>query len=145
MPVRRLQNKAQCLKCKDIIESKHTHDFRYCKCGAIFVDGGHDYWRYGGELEYFKRMDSVDSPQVEESMPELTKKQLSLLTALQSEAELLRTKANGPRKIHDVNSLIGIINNYRTRSEMHPEEYQFNVDKIRESIQKIRIVVNQPS
>jgi len=128
-------NKAQCLKCKDIIESKHRHDFRYCKCGAIFVDGGQDYWRYGGELEYFKR--------IEEDVPELTKKQLSLFTALQSEAELLRTKANGPRKIHDVNSLIGMINAYKTRSEMHPEEYQFNIGKIKESIQKIRIIVNE--
>ena len=43
------KNKAQCKLCKDIIESKYTHDFVRCKCGAIFVDGGHDYWRRGGE------------------------------------------------------------------------------------------------
>jgi len=45
------KNKAQCKLCKDIIESKYTHDFVRCKCGAIFVDGGHDYWRRGGERE----------------------------------------------------------------------------------------------
>jgi hypothetical protein len=43
-------NKAQCGVCKDIIESKHRHDFVYCKCGAIFVDGGKDYLRRGGDL-----------------------------------------------------------------------------------------------
>ena len=44
-----LKNKAQCILCKDIIESIHRHDFIYCKCGAIFVDGGRDYLRRGGE------------------------------------------------------------------------------------------------
>lgn len=37
----------QCPKCRDIIFSEHRHDFRRCKCGAIFVDGGKDYLRYG--------------------------------------------------------------------------------------------------
>lgn len=30
-----------------MIESKWTHDFRRCKCGEIFVDGGGDYLRCG--------------------------------------------------------------------------------------------------
>lgn len=42
-------NKAQCLKCNDIIESKHVHDFVSCKCGCIFVDGGLEYLRRGAE------------------------------------------------------------------------------------------------
>jgi len=36
------------MKCYDIIESYHNHDFVRCKCGAIFLDGGMDYIRYGG-------------------------------------------------------------------------------------------------
>lgn len=44
-------NKAQCKKCKDIIESTFRHDFVQCKCGAIFVDGGIDYLRRGGRPE----------------------------------------------------------------------------------------------
>ena len=36
-------NKAQCKLCGDIIESKHRHDFVWCKCGEIAVDGGKDY------------------------------------------------------------------------------------------------------
>ena len=33
-------NKARCKLCGDIIESTHRHDFRSCKCGEIYVDGG---------------------------------------------------------------------------------------------------------
>lgn len=44
-------NKAQCKKCGDIIESKHRHDFVWCKCGAIAVDGGKAYLRRVGELD----------------------------------------------------------------------------------------------
>lgn len=37
----------QCKKCKDIIESKHRHDFCKCRCGAISIDGGNNYTRIG--------------------------------------------------------------------------------------------------
>ena len=37
-----------CLKCKDEITSYSVNDFKYCKCGNIFVDGGDDYVRLGG-------------------------------------------------------------------------------------------------
>lgn len=56
-------NKAQCSKCKDIIESKHVHDFRFCKCEAIFVDGGKEYLRRGGDL------DLIIDLSVEETVP----------------------------------------------------------------------------
>ena len=36
-------NKAQCKLCGDIIESKHGHDFKWCSCGEIAVDGGKNY------------------------------------------------------------------------------------------------------
>jgi hypothetical protein len=42
-----LVNKAQCRACGDIIESKSVHDFVSCDCGAIFVDGGREYQRFG--------------------------------------------------------------------------------------------------
>ena len=44
-------NKIKCLKCGDIIESLYRHDFKWCKCKSIFVDGGNDYLRCGGEPE----------------------------------------------------------------------------------------------
>lgn len=43
-----LTNKAKCLKCGDVIESTHRHDFVQCKCGAIAVDGGREYLRRVG-------------------------------------------------------------------------------------------------
>jgi hypothetical protein len=30
----------QCKKCLETIESKHRHDFKYCCCGAVGIDGG---------------------------------------------------------------------------------------------------------
>jgi len=36
------------MKCFDIIESHHRHDFVRCKCGNIFLEGGQDYVLYGG-------------------------------------------------------------------------------------------------
>lgn len=44
--------KIRCLKCNDIIESKHVHDLKKCKCGACFIDGGDKYTRIGGDLKY---------------------------------------------------------------------------------------------
>ena len=46
-----LVNKIQCKKCKDIIESKHVHDFKWCTCKSIAVDGGLEYLRRIGNLE----------------------------------------------------------------------------------------------
>jgi hypothetical protein len=42
-----LHNRIRCKKCNDIIESVHVHDFNYCKCGKVFVDGGREYGRFG--------------------------------------------------------------------------------------------------
>ena len=64
-------NKAKCLNCGDTIESKSRHDFVTCTCyrfymhgrnvdthrergfdiHGIFLDGGDDYSRYGGNIE----------------------------------------------------------------------------------------------
>jgi tRNA(Ile2) C34 agmatinyltransferase TiaS len=38
-----LVNKIKCNKCGEIIESVHRHDFKFCKCGSVAVDGGKDY------------------------------------------------------------------------------------------------------
>ena len=44
-----IRNAARCRRCGDVIESKHRHNFVLCKCNAIFVDGGLEYIRAGGE------------------------------------------------------------------------------------------------
>ena len=46
-----LVNKIQCKKCKDIIESKHVHDFKWCSCKSIAVDGDLEYLRIIGNFE----------------------------------------------------------------------------------------------
>ena len=38
-------NKIRCKRCGDIIESKTAHDFKFCKCGVVAVDGGKEYLR----------------------------------------------------------------------------------------------------
>lgn len=40
-----LENKIRCKKCGDILESNFTHDFKFCSCGAVGIDGGKDYLR----------------------------------------------------------------------------------------------------
>lgn len=42
-----IKNAAECALCHDVIESLHRHDFVWCSCQEIFVDGGTDYLRYG--------------------------------------------------------------------------------------------------
>lgn len=42
-------NKIQCNKCKDIIESTHVHDFKWCECRNCAVDGGLSYLKRCGD------------------------------------------------------------------------------------------------
>lgn len=55
-----IHNRIKCLKCGDIIESKHRHDYKTCSCGACAVDGGHDYLRRCGNLEDWEDMSEVE-------------------------------------------------------------------------------------
>ncbi len=41
--------KLKCKKCGSIIESKYRHDFVWCSCESIFIDGGRDYTKFGGD------------------------------------------------------------------------------------------------
>ena len=50
-----LSNKIQCKKCGDIIESFSGHDFKYCSCESVAVDGGKNPWgmrRIGNPEDY---------------------------------------------------------------------------------------------
>ena len=48
-----ISNKIKCKKCRDVIESKNTNDYKKCACGAVAVDGGKDYLkRIGSEEDY---------------------------------------------------------------------------------------------
>jgi len=41
----------KCKKCGDTIFSRARHDMHWCTCKSIFIDGGFDYVRCGGEPE----------------------------------------------------------------------------------------------
>ena len=46
-------NSVKCLNCDEIIRSKNQHDFIWCKCHNVAVDGGSWYLkRVGGENGY---------------------------------------------------------------------------------------------
>ena len=55
------RNAARCKKCGDVIESKHRHDFVWCKCHTIAVDGGKSYLRRCGEIEHFEELSIMDN------------------------------------------------------------------------------------
>lgn len=42
-----IKNAIRCKNCGDVIESETRHDFKYCSCKRVFVDGGHNYLRRG--------------------------------------------------------------------------------------------------
>ena len=46
-----IQNELECTKCGDIIYSAYRHDFKYCKCGSVAVDGGMNYIRRVGNVK----------------------------------------------------------------------------------------------
>lgn len=37
------RNAIRCNHCGDVIESTSVHDFKFCSCETVAVDGGHDY------------------------------------------------------------------------------------------------------
>ena len=40
-----IRNSAICLRCNEEIVSEYRHDFKWCSCHTIAVDGGLDYLR----------------------------------------------------------------------------------------------------
>ena len=53
-------NKIKCKKCGDVIESTYRHDFKFCKCGAVAVDGGKAYLRRVGYEEDYEELSEVE-------------------------------------------------------------------------------------
>lgn len=60
------RNAIQCRKCGDIIESKHRHDFAWCSCHSVAVDGGKDYLKRIGD-----RNNWIDMSEVTEDSDEI--------------------------------------------------------------------------
>ena len=50
--------KLKCKLCGDVIVSKHRHDLVWCSCKSCYVDGGDDYFRWGGDKENIEVMEN---------------------------------------------------------------------------------------
>lgn len=53
-------NKVRCKKCDDIIESLDTHDFKYCSCASIALDGGKEYQKVLWGINATEKVADVD-------------------------------------------------------------------------------------
>lgn len=56
-----ISNRAKCLICGDVIESKSVHDYVTCSCGRLSVDGGHEYIR----RSFYSEEEFVDLNEIE--------------------------------------------------------------------------------
>lgn len=43
-----IKNRIRYKHCGDVIESKSTHDFKFCSCGKVAIDGGRSYLKRSG-------------------------------------------------------------------------------------------------
>ena len=54
------RNRIRCKRCDDIIESRSIHDYQFCKCKAVSIDGGKDYqligWASGNSEEWIENL-----------------------------------------------------------------------------------------
>lgn len=48
MQIKIIRNKIKCKYCGEVIESKSRHDFKFCACGKVAIDGGHFYLKRSG-------------------------------------------------------------------------------------------------
>ena len=78
--VKIIRNALKCKICGEVIESKHRHDWQCCKCfkesggtKGIFVDGGLDYCRWGGDPNTWENL-SETRPYTEEEIKEEEKR-----------------------------------------------------------------------
>lgn len=60
-------NAVKCGKCHEVIVSTHRHDFRYCKCRAVAVDGGLDYAKRCGDLDNYIELSEYEEYEREET------------------------------------------------------------------------------
>ena len=60
-------NRIKCKLCEDIITSEYTHDFKWCKCHSVAVDGGNSYMKRCGELDNMENLSEWEEINNEEN------------------------------------------------------------------------------
>lgn len=48
MQIKIIRNKIKCKHYSEVIESKSRHDFKFCACGKVAIDGGYFYLKRSG-------------------------------------------------------------------------------------------------
>ena len=61
-----ISNKVRCLVCGEVIESTSVHDFKWCKCGNVAVDGGHDYLKRCYKTNNYEELSETTNEEGEE-------------------------------------------------------------------------------
>lgn len=60
-----LVNRAKCNHCGWVIESQGRHHLNVCGCGRLYVDGGQEYLRRGGDLNNYEELSEFEEVEIE--------------------------------------------------------------------------------
>lgn len=62
-----IRNAIRCKFFGDVIESETVHDFKFCSCKTVAVDGGHEYLRrcFKNSPEDFEDLSVTEEPSAE--------------------------------------------------------------------------------
>ena len=54
-------NRIKCVHCGEILVSNNRHDFKFCSCKKVGIDGGRDYLRrvFDDKFDYFDLSESI--------------------------------------------------------------------------------------
>lgn len=63
MEIKIIKNKIKCKHCGDVIESLNTHDFKFCLCGKVAVDGGKSYLKRSGNQNDWEELSEYETIQ----------------------------------------------------------------------------------
>ena len=55
-----IRNRIRCKHCGDVIESRYTHEYVPCSCGACAADGGLEYIRRTGGFDDFEELSEFE-------------------------------------------------------------------------------------
>lgn len=55
-----IRNKIKCKHCGDIIESINVHDFKFCSCDKVAIDGGKYYLKRIGNPNDWEKLSEVE-------------------------------------------------------------------------------------
>ncbi len=72
-----MRNRAKCKKCGNVVESFHSTDLIYCKCGQIGVDGGDAFRCYAEDWSNFIRLDDLGN-EIKVKVKDETKEEIDI-------------------------------------------------------------------